>query len=246
VARFSIGGEFIPSSIERTSERLAHGFRQDDVVGQIDETSFVIALQRTGRRLSTPRLEEVLFGLDLPPDACRVGVVEFPNDGSTGAILIASAQQAVERARIADRPPLVSVDWQADEVNAPDIAVVDSDRGLTSVMSHALVRRGHSVVVHNDGLTAAAHLCGETALGLPRVVVLDLYVNGIDGLQVLRRLRDAGTAGRFHIILLTAQPRETDLIDALKLGICEYISKPFSAAVLQHRIRAAMAGAGKQ
>src|SRR3989304_2570399 len=74
----------------------------------------------------------------------------------------------------------------------------------------------------------------------PDVVILDLMLPGLDGLQVCRRLREDPATARLPIIMLTAKAEEVDRILGLELGADDYVVKPFSPRELMARVRAVL------
>ncbi|WP_430625846.1 response regulator transcription factor [Streptomyces sp. NBC_01264] len=119
--------------------------------------------------------------------------------------------------------------------------VVDDDPTVSEVVTGYLRRAGHTVESAADGPAALA----RAALSRPDLVVLDLMLPGLDGLEVCRRLRAAG--GPVPVIMLTARGDEDDRIAGLELGADDYVTKPFSPRELVLRVasvlrRAAAAG----
>jgi len=117
------------------------------------------------------------------------------------------------------------------------ILVVDDDLTVRDVVRRYLERDGHAVTVVGDGETAL-QLAGRNE---PDLVVLDLMLPGIDGLEVCRRLRsrslDSGSRSRaVPVVMLTALGEESDRIAGLQLGADDYLTKPFSPAELALRI----------
>ena len=113
------------------------------------------------------------------------------------------------------------------------ILVVDDEAGIVKLVRDYLERAGFDVLAARDG---------ETALTLARVerpdlIVLDLMLPGVDGLDVCRRLRrESGVP----IIMLTARVEEADRIVGLELGADDYVTKPFSPGELVARVRATL------
>src|SRR5205807_1348612 len=97
-------------------------------------------------------------------------------------------------------------------------------------------RAGYTTRVAHDGRGALAAVEAER----PDLVVLDLMLPGLDGLEVMRRLRDRDPAARLAIILLTARGEESDRIAGLHLGADDYVVKPFSPAELVARVDAVL------
>jgi DNA-binding response OmpR family regulator len=113
------------------------------------------------------------------------------------------------------------------------ILVVEDERQIAEIARDYLRRAGFAVIVSGDG-AEALRLAHERR---PDLVVLDLGLPGLDGLEVTRRLRQEGT---IPIIMLTARVEESDRLAGLELGADDYISKPFSPRELVARVRAVL------
>jgi DNA-binding response OmpR family regulator len=101
------------------------------------------------------------------------------------------------------------------------ILVVDDDPTVAEVVAGYLVRAGHVVDLAADGPTALA----RHAANRPDLVVLDLMLPGLDGLEVCRRIRATGPV---PVIMLTARGDEEDRVLGLEVGADDYVTKPFS------------------
>jgi DNA-binding response OmpR family regulator len=113
------------------------------------------------------------------------------------------------------------------------ILVVDDEPTITDVVSRYLERAGYTTRIAGDG-AHALRLAGESR---PDLVVLDLMMPGMDGLEVMRRLREHE---RVSVILLTAKGEHSDRIIGLRLGADDYVVKPFSPAELVARVDAVL------
>jgi two-component system, OmpR family, response regulator ResD len=113
------------------------------------------------------------------------------------------------------------------------ILVVDDEPTITDVVSRYLERAGYSTRIAGDGADAL-RIAGESR---PDLVVLDLMMPGMDGLEVMRRLREHE---RVSVILLTAKGEHTDRIIGLRQGADDYVVKPFSPAELVARVDAVL------
>jgi two-component system phosphate regulon response regulator PhoB len=114
------------------------------------------------------------------------------------------------------------------------ILIVDDEEDIIELIQYNLKNEGYSI------LTAEA---GEQAIKIakqarPDLIVLDLMLPGMDGLEVTRYLRSNEQTRDLPIVILTAKGEESDIITGLELGANDYISKPFSPKVLTARIRA--------
>ena len=113
------------------------------------------------------------------------------------------------------------------------ILVVDDERVITDVVEEYLRHAGYDVAVAGDGRDAM-DLFQEWG---PDLVVLDLMLPGLDGLEVCRRIRKDSS---IPIIMLTARGDETDRIVGLELGADDYVAKPFSPRELVARVRSVL------
>jgi DNA-binding response OmpR family regulator len=120
---------------------------------------------------------------------------------------------------------------------APRILLVDDEQTIQTLLSFPLQRDGYEVVAASDGQEALARF-SEQAFDL---VVLDLMLPGVDGLEVCRRLRARSAV---PIIMLTAKSEEIDKVLGLELGADDYITKPFSMREFRSRVKAALRRAG--
>jgi DNA-binding response OmpR family regulator len=115
----------------------------------------------------------------------------------------------------------------------PRVLVVDDDPTVSEVVARYLARDGYVVETVADGRTALDRALGEP----PDLVVLDLMLPGLDGLEVCRRLRALAPV---PIVILTARGQESDRIVGLDLGADDYVAKPFSTKELVARVRAVL------
>jgi DNA-binding response OmpR family regulator len=115
------------------------------------------------------------------------------------------------------------------------VLVVDDEPTIGEIVARYLDRAGYSTRTAVDGPGAIEAVARER----PDLMVLDLMLPGLDGLEVMRRLRE-GHHRRMAIILLTAKGEESDRIVGLKLGADDYVVKPFSPAELVARVDAVL------
>jgi two-component system alkaline phosphatase synthesis response regulator PhoP len=122
---------------------------------------------------------------------------------------------------------------------APTILIVDDEARIVNLVRDYLKRAGFHVLSAHDGETALVIARREQ----PDLIVLDLMLPGVDGLDVCRRLRrESGVP----IIMLTARVEEADRIVGLELGADDYVTKPFSPGELVARVRATLRRASGQ
>jgi DNA-binding response OmpR family regulator len=111
------------------------------------------------------------------------------------------------------------------------VVVVDDERPLVDLVSRYLRREGYEVHAAYDG-NEALEVIGRV---VPDVIVLDLMLPGVDGLEVARRVRETADP---YIVMLTARTDEVDRIVGLRVGADDYVTKPFSPNELVARVQA--------
>ena len=113
------------------------------------------------------------------------------------------------------------------------ILVVDDEPSITNLVSAYLKPEGHEVFVASDGNAGlrAARSCK------PDLIILDVMLPGMDGIELLSRLRRESDV---YVIMLTAKTEETDKIVGLSVGADDYMTKPFSPRELVARVKAAL------
>lgn len=123
----------------------------------------------------------------------------------------------------------------------PHLLLVEDDARLAGMVSDYLARSGLTVTHVGDGESALERLQQAAPAPLPDLVILDLMLPGIDGLEVCRRLRALpGAAARVPVLMLTAKGDPMDRVVGLELGADDYLPKPFEPRELLARIRAVL------
>ena len=112
------------------------------------------------------------------------------------------------------------------------VLLAEDDTAIADPLARALRREGYEVQVRGDGPTALEHALS----GAVDLLVLDLGLPGMDGLEVCRRLRSEGHG--FPVLVLTARADEVDTVVGLDAGADDYVTKPFRLAELLARVRA--------
>jgi len=120
-----------------------------------------------------------------------------------------------------------------------NILIVDDEASVVEVVGLYLRREGFEITSAADGREALEAM----QKGRPDLLILDVMLPEIDGLEILRRLR-AGSDSKVPVILLTARGQEIDRIYGLELGADDYVVKPFSPAELTARVKAILRRTG--
>lgn len=116
------------------------------------------------------------------------------------------------------------------------ILVVDDEEDILELVRYNLSREGYNVLCAStgeEGLNTAKSK-------LPDLIILDLMLPGIDGLDVARSLKNEENTKNIPVIMLTAKGEEADVVTGLEMGADDYISKPFSPRILTARVKAVL------
>ncbi len=113
------------------------------------------------------------------------------------------------------------------------ILVVDDEEDIVELVELNLTREGYRVL----GCTTGEKALEIAKLKLPNLIVLDLMLPGMDGLEVCRRLKRSPKTAHIPIVMLTAKAEEADIVAGLELGADDYVTKPFSGKILAARVR---------
>lgn len=116
------------------------------------------------------------------------------------------------------------------------VLLVEDERSLTDVLSYNLERDGYEVFVSHegkDGLRKAQTI-------LPDIVILDLMLPGMSGLDVCKEIKSNNKTSSIPILMLTSKSEESDQIVGFAVGADDYVTKPFSTKVLLQRVKAVL------
>ena len=113
------------------------------------------------------------------------------------------------------------------------ILIVEDDKDIRELIRYNLEREGYSTLLAENGERALTLVKNE----LPRLVILDLMLPDVDGLDVCKIIRHGDQTKHIPIIILTAKSEDSDVIVGLQLGADDYVTKPFSPKVLIARVK---------
>lgn len=105
----------------------------------------------------------------------------------------------------------------------PTILVVDDHEEIREALAEILEEEGHKVLQSPDGLNALEVIASSK----PDVVLLDIAMPGIDGLETLRRLKEKPESASMPVIMVTAQGDRQNMVKAVQLGVRDYVTKPW-------------------
>jgi two-component system alkaline phosphatase synthesis response regulator PhoP len=116
------------------------------------------------------------------------------------------------------------------------ILVIEDDEDIRELISFNLRKEGYQVLDSESGEEGLDMVSTEK----PDLIVLDLMLPGVDGLDVCRALKSDSATAMIPVIMVTAKGEEADIVAGLELGADDYVTKPFSPRVLTARIRACL------
>jgi two-component system phosphate regulon response regulator PhoB len=114
------------------------------------------------------------------------------------------------------------------------VLVIEDDRAISEILVYNLDKAGYEVSLAIDGRDGVS----QAQLKLPDIILLDVMLPIIDGVEVCRRLRSKPETAGAIIIMLTAKTEEADQLIGFSVGADDYVTKPFSVRVLMERIKA--------
>src|SRR5262245_11355317 len=130
--------------------------------------------------------------------------------------------------------PAAASNASASTTTRMRILIIEDERGLTDVLEYNLKREGYDTMVAHDGLEGLQ----KAQTLLPDLILLDIMLPGLSGLDICRELRRGERTRSIPIIFLTAKTEETDQVVGFSLGADDYVTKPFSVKILLQRIKA--------
>lgn len=235
--------------LQRLAVRLGETFRGEDLVARWGGKEFVVGMSGLRREEGVARVAQVLEGFR--DEAFGEGdagthvtfsaaVGEVGADADDARALHRALSQTIDAAKRVGGNRVLPVGWRPDgDPRLVDVVLVEDDETLAEVLRHTLLTRGLRGEHIADGLAALDRLTGPDAI-TARVVLLDVDLPGLNGLDLLARLKAAGVLARTRVIMLTARAGEADVLAALRTGAFDHIAKPFSIPVLMQRIRRAI------
>ena len=122
------------------------------------------------------------------------------------------------------------------DVTKTRILVVEDEKDICDILEYNLMKHGYQVTVVTNGEEALLRLDSATF----DLVLLDMMLPGLDGLDVCRELKYDPKNSSIPVVILTARNEDTDIVAGLELGAADYIVKPFSPSVLIARLRAVL------
>jgi diguanylate cyclase (GGDEF)-like protein len=244
-------GRAAAETVLRTvGELLPKSFRGEDVAGWWGGADFTVGMYGSSKEQSAIKLAQIcakvaehkfLAAEGQPMQVtCSGGVAQYLTDGDTVPALWESAFKALQEVREtggASRIGIAGINLTGALTRRVDVAIIDDDQALVSLLQHAMETRSLRVATFADGETAVGALAGNPPEVQASVILLDVDLPALNGLDVLRRLKAGEVTRLSSVVMLTARTGERDILNALELGAVDHIAKPFSVPVLMHKVR---------
>ena len=246
----TFGRALCDSVLRGIGQLLPKSFRAEDIPGWWGGAEFTIGMYGSSKESAAIKLAQICAKIAelnfLAEDGRRVhvscsgGVAQYQADGDTIPALRDAAIKALEQARSSGggtRVGISGVKAIGPMTRRVDVAIVDDDDALVSLLQHAMESRSMRVACYADGETAVAALTGAAPEVQASVILLGVDLPALNGLDVLRRLKAGEVTRASNVVMLTSRTGERDILTALELGATDHIAKPFSVPVLMHKVR---------
>jgi diguanylate cyclase (GGDEF)-like protein len=235
--------------LRAVGELLPKSFRGEDVVGWWGGAEFMIGMYGSSKEHGAIKLTQICNKIAeqsfMADDGRGVkvvasgGVAQYQVDGDSVSALREKALEVLRQVREigVNRVGISGVQQTGAMTRRVDVAIVDDDLALVSLLQHAMESRSLKVATFADGESAVTALTGKTPEVQAAVILLGVDLPALNGLDVLRRLKAVEVTRASSVVMLTARTGERDVLAALELGAIDHISKPFSVPVLMHKVR---------
>lgn len=238
----SIGEDAADRLIARLGEPIGSVLEGREMLGRWGRGELVILLPRADAATAKKKLRAGLARLaasDVLQEYATAGVdVSFsaglatPEGSEDLREVVSAAEESLARARSGRRGVVVTPN-ETEPARPPRVMLVEDDRVTATLINHRLVREGFEVVDFLNG--EDAH---EWAMDASfELAILDVKIPGMDGFELLERLRSLSRLDDVPIVMLTGLGGEADVIRGLELGANDYMLKPFSPTELLARVR---------
>jgi len=239
----ALGEEAADALLSQMAGPIGEGLGKGEMIGRWGRSELLMLLPRTKAadakrklragmaRLAASRLMEELVDADVDVSfSAGVAVAEGVEDLRD---VVSAAEESMYRARSAGQGVVVTADVPPEPPRPRRVLLVEDDRVTATLIHHRLMREGFQVMDFLNGEDAFEWAENEDF----DLAVLDVKVPGMDGFELLERLRAIERLDTVPIVMLTGLGGESDVIRGLELGANDYMLKPFSPTELLARVR---------
>ena len=209
------------ATLRAAGAALRHGLRDEDVVARWGERHLIVSMFGIERQGSIDRIGRLLSKAGM--NGYRGGVAEFPGDGANLEGLYAAAAQA---AFDADDDKLGGAGRGPGSAQQVDVAIIEDDEATSEMISRLLTERGHRCWRFSNGAGAVAMLAGASPRVRASVVLLDLNLPAVDGMELLTLISREGLLRTTRVMVYSASDNQVLKDRARELGAVDYIVKP--------------------
>ena len=230
------------AGMRRLAAILRRSFREEDVLARWGARHFAVGMFSMERDGGIARLREILnhYRDDPPHREFVAGVAEYPRDGADLEAICTAADESLTAARATAPGHIAGAGRLQDAANFVDVAVVEDDDATAEAMLYALGGRGHRCWRFSNGAGAVAMLAGEEPSLRARVIVLDLNLPAVSGLELLTVLAADGVLRTSRVIVVSVDGEAARVERARELGAQDFLVKPFAIETLADRVDAAL------
>jgi diguanylate cyclase (GGDEF)-like protein len=234
--------------LRRLGDTLRRTFRNEDVIARWGGEELVLGLFSLDREGGIQRISDVLrrfrdeefAGEDGPFTVTfSAGVAEYPTDGADLEALSRAADEALYAAKTAGRDQVAGAGGSQSSQQV-DVAIVEDEDAASELMSHMLTQRGHRCWRFSNGAGAATLLGGSEPKVRARVVLLDLNMPAVNGMELLGMLQRDDVLRTTRVIVVTASDDPETRTRTRALGAVDYLVKPVEPAALTHAVDRAL------
>jgi diguanylate cyclase (GGDEF)-like protein len=235
--------------MRRLAGVLRRSFRSEDVVARWGARHVVVGMFGMDREGGLARVHEILstFRDEPPHRTFCAGVAEYPRDGADLEAVCSAADEALTRARATAPDAVVGAgQTQASESAAQfvDVVIVEDEDAASEAVLEALVARGHRCWRFSNGAGAVAMLAGPQPKLRARVILLDLNLPAVDGVELLTLLATDGVLRASRVIIVSVNDDPAVIERTRALGAAEYMVKPVDLGRLADMVDAALGRRG--
>jgi DNA-binding response OmpR family regulator len=208
------------SELRRTGRRLRDGLRSEDVIARWSAEGLVVGMFGVQRPVATDRLRV------LSTVGFSAGVAQYPQDGLNLTALLDAARQAVQAAAFATDVSVVAAGEPHKWTQQVDVAIVEDEDAAAELMDLGLSERGYSCWRFSNGAGAVAKLVGSSPGVHARVILLDLTLPAVDGIELLTLLARDGILQTTRVVVVSGDDDPALIARCSAIGAAEYLIKP--------------------
>ncbi len=185
------------------------------------------------------------YGLPKGSEIARTLEMILESGRFDSSSLLGLSSQVVELRALVDAGPVTQRAETLDQQQPasalqPSILLVEDDELLQDLLVQSFALRNLKIMSYRDGESALEALTSGRNAVRPHVLILDIDLPGVSGMTILRSLAESGEAKKIKIIMLTARNSEAEVMESLRLGAIDHISKPFSLPILMEKVLRAL------